>query len=156
MRGWVCRPGLRTRSLDGSHTYGPVFANPYDTSRVYVLTATGVRYSIHGGLEFDPEPTLTSLISGNGKYPIGTDVAEGKGNNVRMATTRAVVLGPLADMDFRRDDPRMAVAVSPFTGVFFRDKNGKWHSGVFSAINNCALVERFPSTGIPGIGSQDA
>jgi hypothetical protein len=112
--------------VDGSETYGPVFVNPYDPSQVYVLTETGVRFSDNGGLEFDPEPTLTNLISGNNKYPISSVCSGGNSDNVRVAT-RAVALGALADMDFRRDDPRMAVAVSPFTGVFFKDKNGKWH-----------------------------
>ena len=99
--------------------------NPYDASEIYVLTTAGVRFSNTGGESFAPEPALTNLITGNNKYQLEI-FSGGNSNNVRMAT-RAVALGTLADMDFRRDDPRMAVAVSPLTGVFFRDKGGRWH-----------------------------
>lgn len=116
-----------TGGIEGaSATYGPLFVNPYDASQVYVWTSSGVQFSNTGGLSFQTDTVLTNLITGNGKYPLDGLFSGGDSTGIPMAS-RAVALGALADMDFRRDDPRLAVAASPYTGVFFRDKNGNWH-----------------------------
>jgi hypothetical protein len=123
---FAARPWLDSGMLDGSPAYGPVFVNPYNPSELYVLTNTGVRNSETGGESFQTDSVLTNLITANGKYPLTGRFSGGNDTGVRMAS-RAVVLGSLSDMDFRRDDPRLAVAASPFAGAFFRDKTGKWH-----------------------------
>jgi hypothetical protein len=109
------------------HSYGPAFVNPYNLiGEIYALTGTGVRVSNDGGASFKPDPVLTSLITGNGKYPLTGTFAGGDSTGVRIAS-RAVFLGTLSDMDFCRTDPSLAVAASPFTGVFYRDKQRQWH-----------------------------
>jgi hypothetical protein len=120
------RPWLDSGMLDGSPAYGPVFVNPYNPSELYVLTSTGVRNSETGGESFQTDSALTNLITSNGKYPPIGQFSGGNSTGIRIAS-RAVTLGSLSDLDFRRDDPRLAVAASPFAGVFFRDKTGKWH-----------------------------
>jgi len=112
--------------LAGSATYGPVFVNPYNPLQIYVLTDGGVRVSQDGGQTFVLDSVLTNLITANGIYPLTGKFSGGDSFGVRIAT-RAVLLGTLADMDFRRDDPRLAVAASAFSGAMFKDKAGKWH-----------------------------
>ena len=111
--------------LDGSQAFGPVFVNPYKSSEVYVLTSGGVVVSENGGFSFAPDKTLTALITGQGKYPLTGAFAGGDETGVRKAS-RAVAMGTLANITFDRADPGAVVAVSPFTGVFYRNEAGLW------------------------------
>lgn len=112
--------------LTGSQTTGPVFVNPYDPTQLYVLTDQGVRVSTNSGFSFSPDAALTSLITASGKYPLDGNYPGGDGENVRQST-RAAALGTLSDMGFCRYNPKIAVASSPFAGVFFKDENNTWH-----------------------------
>jgi len=105
---------------------GPAFVNPYNSYQIYVLTNTGVRVSTDGGFSFQQDAILTNLLTGGGKYPRVGAFADGNGVGVRIAS-RAVGAGTLADMGFYRNNPNVAVAASPFTGVLYKDSSGKWH-----------------------------
>ncbi len=105
---------------------GPAFVNPYNPYQIYALTGTGVQVSTDGGFSFQQDTILTSLLTGDGKYPLVGAFAGGNGAGVRIAS-RGVGVGTLADMGFYRNNPNVAVAASPFTGVFYKDSSGKWH-----------------------------
>jgi hypothetical protein len=106
--------------------YGPLFVNPYDSSELFVSTAAGVFASHDGGAKFALDKALTALASANGRYPAQGVFAGGNGRDVLHAT-QANPMCPLSCMAFLRDDPRIAVACSPFTGVFVRKAGGAWH-----------------------------
>ena len=85
-----------------------------------------MRHWSNGGNRFDADNGLTDLLTGHGKYPLTGTFGGGNGDGVRIAS-RAVALATLSDMDFCRDNPKLAVASSPFTGVFYRSELGQWH-----------------------------
>ena len=121
--GNVWNPLPLTGLLDGG-LFGPCFVNPYDANVIYALTASGVQVSRDGGASFSPDAVLTGLISGNGTYPISgrANVASafqeigGRSHSAFPGT-----MATLSHMAFLADDPRVAVAASPFTGVFYFD-----------------------------------
>lgn len=107
--------------LDGS-TYGPAFINPFNPTRIFVLTGTGVKASKDGGASFQDQPNLTALLTGAGKFPItGTFTANGVGV---VHASQAFPLGTLSHMAFNRGNPLEIVAASPFTGVFYSGDDG--------------------------------
>jgi hypothetical protein len=105
---------------------GPIFVNPYNRDEIFVLTASGVRASKNGGSSFEPDAALTALVSGGNAYPIGSGFPGGDSSGVRIANRSSRnAMGALADVAFLRDNPDIAVACSPFTGLFYRS-SGKW------------------------------
>ena len=128
VRGTVLDPTPFPASgiLDGSGTFGPVFVNPYNADELYVLTNAGVMVSENGGFSFKPDTALTQLIQGRGKYQL-TGIFSGGDFATAKLGSRAVAMGTLANVSFYRGNPRIAVAASPFTGVFFKDEAGAWH-----------------------------
>jgi hypothetical protein len=113
---------LPVSDLTVGSLFGPCFVNPYDANVLFVLTASGVQVSRDGGASFAPDPVLTGLISGNGTYPISgavdvTTAVQDLGGRVHSG----FVMATLSHMAFLREDPRMVVAASPFTGVFLHD-----------------------------------
>jgi hypothetical protein len=120
------RPFPDSGILDGA-TLGPVFVNPYDSTQVYVLTKTGVRFSTNGGFSFDGDKALTGLITGSGKYPLKSSFSGGNGSNVDYSNSYvSASMGTLSAMAFNRSTPGEIAAASPFTGVFFNRGDGKW------------------------------
>lgn len=107
--------------------FGPVFANPYDSNQVYVLAKDGVKVSADGGKSFHDDRDLTGLLTARGKYPIAAGELTGNNRGVILAS-RANATATLAAMAFDRQHPSVAVACSPFTGVFMREGNGGWRS----------------------------
>jgi hypothetical protein len=55
---------LRLSNLLSSGSYGPAFANPYDSSVIYAITSSAIVVSTNGGTNFVPDPSLTALLSG--------------------------------------------------------------------------------------------
>ena len=113
--------------LDGSNAFGPVFVNPYNSDEVYVLTSSGVMVSESGGFGFAADPVLTNLITANGKYSLTGAFDGGNSTDVKKAS-RAISMGTLADITFDPNDTNIAVAVSPFSGLFFKDSTGAWYN----------------------------
>ncbi|MGC2530929.1 MAG: hypothetical protein WA639_24555, partial [Candidatus Acidiferrum sp.] len=110
-------------------TYGPVFANPYNEQEVFVLTSTGIQVSETGGFAFQTDTELTSLLTDGGKFPLTANFDGGNGRNVRRGVgSRATLMGTLSHMAFLRDNPKVMVAASPFTGLFYKGPGGKWIS----------------------------
>lgn len=105
---------------------GPVFVNPYRPGELYVLTETGVRVSQNGGASFDADAVLTQLVTGGSAYPLTPGFSGGDGTGVRFANRSDLnPMGALSDVAFLRDDPGVAAACSPYTGLFYKS-NGKW------------------------------
>ena len=119
-------PWPASNILTGSKASGPVFVNPYDPTQLYVLTSQGVRVSTNSGFSFSTDSVLTNLITASNKYSLTGNFVGGDGENVRQST-RAVPLGILSDMGFCRYNPKLAVAASLFSGVFFKDESDAWH-----------------------------
>jgi len=112
--------------------YGPVFVNPYDPNRIVILATDGVRASSDGGATFVQDPVLTALITASGTYPMTRDYCprvdlDGGTHSLPIAT-RALTFATLGHVAFLRENPKVRVASSPFTGVFMDQGDGLWHS----------------------------
>jgi hypothetical protein len=111
---------------DPSLWKGPVFVNPYKADEIFVLTSNGIQVSNTQGESFAVDANLTALVTGSGTYAVGSVFSGGNSAGVRQANRSALNgMGALSDMAFLREDPTIAVASSPFTGLFYR-KNNKW------------------------------
>ncbi|HEX3532212.1 MAG TPA: hypothetical protein VH988_34560 [Thermoanaerobaculia bacterium] len=119
---------LPLNGLSDGAIYGPCFINPYDEKIIFGLTASGVQVSRNGGVSFTPDTVLTNLITGSGTYPLSGAVDVAGPIQELGGRARAVnfVMSTLTHMAFLRDDPTVAVAASPFTGVFYHDGKA-WH-----------------------------
>jgi len=103
---------------------GPVFVNPYNADELFVLTSNGVQVTTTGGQSFASDVKLTALVTGSGSYQIGSAFSGGDTSGVRQANrSDRNAMGALSDMAFLRQDPSIAVASSPFTGLFYRKYN---------------------------------
>ena len=111
--------------LVGGSTYGPAFVNPYDSTKLFVLTSGGIKVSRDGGVSFQDDRVLTDLLTGSGRFPL-TGAFLTNENNVVQPSVRGNVTATLAHMAFYRDAPRKAVAASPFTGIFYTTGDGAW------------------------------
>jgi hypothetical protein len=110
--------------------YGPVFVNPYDSSKIFLLAPDGVKVSHRdstGTLAFADDKVLTSLITASFTYPI---VRQFCGGNTTHAVMAQRMLGTttLGLVSFFRDDPAKTIVASPFTGVFYDRGDGTWRS----------------------------
>jgi len=121
------RPYPDSRILSDDHLWkGPVFVNPYNRDEIFVLTTGGVRVSQNGGAEFTLDKPLTALVNGGGAYPLTPAFPGGDPTGVRKANRSDLnAMGALADLAFLREDPSVAVASSPYTGLFYRS-GGQW------------------------------
>jgi hypothetical protein len=123
---WVPVTGFQGSLLPGGQ-YGPVFANPYDSNHLYVLTDQGVQFSTDGASTFQVDAVLTGLVTGAGQFQLSDVFTGGNFSQVLQAGGFfSISAGCLAHMAFLRDNPAEVVAVSPFTGVFYNngDKSG--------------------------------
>jgi hypothetical protein len=110
--------------------YGPVFVNPYDASKVYLLTPSGVKVSqrdLQGNLIFFDDPILTNLITASGSFPIVREFCGGNPAQVPIAS-RTLGASTLAHVSFFRDAPTRTVIASPFVGGFYDNGDGIWRS----------------------------
>lgn len=111
---------------------GPLYLNPYDPTKFYLVTAEGVKRSrgeIGGVLQIEPELALTQLARGSGMYPITGDFSGGPGVSLpRMLTARSRSFGTLSQVSF---DPRGGpgvLAASAFAGAFYAADGRNWRS----------------------------
>jgi hypothetical protein len=70
---------------------------------------------------------LTALLTDSGTFPIRSGELTGDPRGVALAS-RANALATLSAMAFDRHHPGIAVAASPFTGIFLLDRSGTWHT----------------------------
>jgi hypothetical protein len=109
--------------LDGAF-HGPAYVNPYDPSRLLVLTDTGTKMSSDGGFSFQDAPVINSLITGSGRFPLTGSFAGG--NNAHVVIGGKTSLATLVDVAFSREHPEEMLIASPFTGVFYSSGDGHW------------------------------
>jgi len=117
--------------------YGPVHVNPYDPSRLFLLTADGVEVShrdASGKLVFAADAVLTQLITASRSFPL---VRETFGGNSLADPATDVLAGArmlgdstLGLVSFARSAPAVTVVAAPFTGAFFDGGDGIWRSFV--------------------------
>jgi hypothetical protein len=108
--------------------YGPVFVNPYDASKVFLLTPSGVKVShrdSQGNLVFADDPILTNLITASHSFPIVREFCGGNPSHVPIAS-RTLGASTLAHVSFFRDAPARTVVASPFVGGFYDNGDGIW------------------------------
>jgi hypothetical protein len=109
--------------------YGPVYPNPYDTREAWWIAGDGIHVTRDAGKTVPVDDVLTALLTGSGQYPLTNDyLANGAfdGTIGVPASTRALALSTLSQMAFARDNPKIHVAASPFTGVFYDGGDGIW------------------------------
>jgi len=110
--------------------YGPVYVNPYDPSKVYLLANDGVKVSHRdkgGNLIFRNDDILTQLITASSTYPITRQVCGGNPANVEKAN-RVLGASTLGHVSFFKEDPSKIIVASPFTGVFYDNGDKLWRS----------------------------
>jgi hypothetical protein len=108
--------------------YGPVFVNPYDASKVFLLTSGGVKVShrdSQGNLVFADDVVLTNLITASNSFPIEREFCGGNPSQVPIAS-RTLGTSTLAHVAFFRGAPNRTVVASPFTGGFYDNGDGIW------------------------------
>ena len=112
--------------------YGPVFVNPYDDSKIYILAPDAVKVSHrneNGNLVFKNDDVLTMLISASFTYPLKRQICSGNEFDIGEGTGQRVLgTSTLGTVSFCRDDPKRTLVSSPCAGVFYDDGNGKWRS----------------------------
>jgi len=91
------------KNLTSTQQFGPAFVNPYDQNVLYALTENTVLLSTNGGTTFNPEPTLSALVSGSSNLPMST----------------------VAQIAFNRGNPT-EIVVGAQSGLFYSAGNGKW------------------------------
>jgi hypothetical protein len=110
---------------DPGHQFGPVFVNPYDSTDIYVVCASGIYHFNASQHQFMIDQMLTNLVSGNGKYNLAKPFSGGNDSLV-ITATHANLMSPMSSMSFNQNIPREIVASSPFTGVFTKTGTGVW------------------------------
>jgi hypothetical protein len=98
---WTMLPVTDLRSTPG---FGTAFVNPYDSSTLFVLTASGIQVSRNGGASFSLDTQLTDLVTSGGTLPTSA----------------------LSHMAFCYLKPSDVVAVTTFGGLFFDRGAGNW------------------------------
>lgn len=110
--------------------YGPVFVNPYDSSKIFLLAPDGVKVShrdASGTIVFTDDKVLTNLITATFTYPIVRQFCGGNTTQVVIAQ-RMLGTTTLGLVSFFRDNPAKVIVASPFTGVFYDRGDGTWRS----------------------------
>lgn len=136
---------------------GPAFVDPYVSGRMFVLTASGVRYAASGAQTFDQDPVLTALISASGTYPMSGNFPGARDplshfdhvdDHNNPTGSRAITLASLGHVAFDRNNPNHFVAVAPFVGAFYW-RNGVWYDLTpllptpMPAISSAAITEKY-------------
>lgn len=96
-----------------------VFVNPYDPNHLFVVGWDTIKVSVDGGATFQNDPTLTTLVTGGGAYPV-TDVFNGLNERFTPYISRANLMASVNSVAFQPGTHGVAVA-APYTGVYVAD-----------------------------------
>ena len=115
-------------------SYGPLFVNPYDPTRVVVATQSGILVShadVSGNLVFVFDEVITALLTNGQEYPrtTGYGGADEESEPQGMGS-HANAMGYLSQVAFGPEgNHHEVVAASPFTGAFYAaDDTRAWRS----------------------------
>ena len=125
-------PNTPNKFWGGQIGIGPLYVNPYDPNRLFVVTDKGVMRSPATGTVtettiFQLDEVLTALLTQSGTY----DVTACFGGGDRSGTyvdQRATARYVLAQMAFNRENPLHVLAGSAVSGLFVAMEKTGWHS----------------------------